>query len=112
MYYINIICLENCYYSDRAKQLLKKKNIKHKIVSINYKEKNKYKTKEISTFPQIYLKKEFSHGSLLLGGLDDLTQALNILKNKNIPNITLKFQKLYPLWSKKAIYRFIELVKK
>ena len=112
MYYITVVCLNNCRYSESAKELLKKKGIKSKIIQVQYNDKDKYKSNAISTFPQVYLKKENSKGSLLLGGYSDLKKALTITQGKNINNVTKKFQKAFPEWSKKAIYRFVEIINK
>lgn len=65
-YYFNAIILENCPFSNNALALLKEyKKITTKITNINSQNKENYKSDQISTFPQIYLKKKNSTGSLL-----------------------------------------------
>ena len=109
-YYVNAIMLENCPYSIAADKLLKDNKIPNKTIWINQQEKERYISDEISTFPQIYLKKLNSKGSLLLGGHDNLKETINNLKlNKNIPGETDKFMKKYK-WSKKATLRFFQLI--
>jgi glutaredoxin len=111
MYYINIYVIKNCGYSEKALKLLK--GIKHKIVNVDYDKKYIYKNDDINTFPQIYLKKNNSKGSLLIGGSDDLEFIINNIKKKiDIDSIYNILKKKYKNWSKKAILRLIELIAK
>jgi glutaredoxin len=109
-YFIKAILLEDCHYSESAKQLLNENNIKSEIIIISRNEKELYKTKNIITYPQIYLKKESKIGDLLLGGYSDLKNAFDIFKNKvyDINNINIFMEKYN--WSKKATLRLIELL--
>lgn len=110
MYYIKAVILEECSYSDAALNLLKKHNIKHSIININYNNMNNYITNQINTFPQLYLKKQNDHGNLLLGGHDDLKNFINTFKNRKYSEDNVKkFMKEYN-WSKKACLRLIELI--
>jgi glutaredoxin len=110
MYFLKIFLLKDCPYCISTKELLK--NIKNlNIIDVDNNEKEKYKTKLISTFPQIYLKKDNSKGSLLLGGYSDLKFVLDLLNKENdIKIIQNKFKKKYKSWSKKAILRLVQIL--
>lgn len=109
MYKIYIYYIENCFYSTSALKLLK--NVNHKKILVPYDKKHLYKSKLIDTFPQIYLKKDDSVGSLLIGGYDDLIFIINTLKkNKDLNKIKKILNNKYKnKWSNKAILRMIEL---
>lgn len=112
-YYINAIILNGCGYSKAANDLLDKySNIKKTYVFVDYAEKDKYKTDLIETFPQIYLKKENTNYSLLLGGYSELQSFINTFYGNYDDNIINKFMKNNPLWSKKGTLRLIELINK
>ena len=109
-YCIKAILLQNCGYSNLAKKILLDNNIKSNIIEINYEDKEKYKTNQINTYPQIYLIKKNSNGNLLLGGCTDLQNVINTFKNKKYDiNKVNEFKNKYN-WSKKAILRLIELI--
>ena len=55
MYSLKVYVLNNCYYCNQTKLLLKNNNIKAKIITVKEDQKYKYKNKDISTFPMIYL---------------------------------------------------------
>ena len=109
MYYLYIITLEDCPYSIAAIDLLKSLKIKYKRLKVNQKNKEKYKTQEIDTFPQIYIVKDKK--KLLLGGYSNLKEFTDIFINKeyNEENI-LKFHNKYKLWNKKSILRLLEII--
>jgi glutaredoxin len=109
MYYLYIITLEKCPYSIAAINLLNSLNIKYKHLKVNQKNKEKYKTKEIDTFPQIYLVKD--EKKLLLGGYSNLKEFIDIFINQeyNEKNI-LEFHNNYKLWNKKSILRLLEII--
>ena len=111
MYYLFIVVLKNCGYSQGAIELLNNYNIKYKSIEINQEEKHKYITSEINTFPQIYLKKTKTNDSLLLGGYSDLKYFVDTFINKkyNESNI-LNFSKKYSFWNKRSILRLIEII--
>ena len=111
MYYLFVVVLESCPYSESAIELLESHKIKFKSLKVSRSEKNKYVTNEISTFPQVYLKKSNNNDSLLLGGYTDLKKFFDtfINVNYNVKNVD-KFNKEYPLWNKHSILRFIELI--
>ena len=112
-YYINAILLKDCSYSNAAGELLKNYKIKNKIEVVTSENKEKFKLENYDTYPQIFLKKEYSNDSLLLGGYSDLNEFVNTFKNNKYDenNIT-QFRNKYNWWSKKAVLRFIELINK
>jgi len=109
MYYLYIIILEKCPYSISAINLLNSLNIKYNHLKVNQKNKEKFKTKEIDTFPQIYLVKD--EKKLLLGGYSNLKEFIDIFINQeyNEKNI-LEFHNNYKLWNKKSILRLLEII--
>ena len=111
MYYLQLISLEDCPYSEAAESLLKDNNINHKLVLVNRNEKDKFKTDNISTFPQIYLKKENSNGSVLIGGYDLLKEYYDSSKNtKNLDKLKKVIKKNTSGISEKSVLRFIQLI--
>jgi len=110
MYYLFIVVLENCPYSIATVELLNSFKIKYKILNVERNDKEKYKTNEIDTYPQIYLKKTPSYDSLLLGGYSNLKEFIDTFINQeyNEKNINV-FNKKYS-WNKKAILRLIEIL--
>jgi len=109
MYYLYIITLEDCPFSIAALELLDSLNIKYKHLIVSQTNKEKYKTKEIDTFPQIYFVKYDK--KLLLGGYSDLNKFINLFIKQKYNNKTiLKFQQKYKLWNKKLILRLLEII--
>jgi len=110
MYYLFIVVLENCPYSINAIKLLDNLKIKYKYLIVKTNEKEKYKTEEINTFPQIYLKKN-TNDSLLLGGLSDLDYFIKtfIHQTYDKKNILI-FNNKYKYWHKKPILRLLEII--
>ena len=118
MYSLKIILLENCFYSNEVKKILSKNpfnKIPIEYITIKENDKNKYKTDEITTFPQVYIVKKQSNSMKLIGGCDSVKKIIDIINIKNIKNINninnIKklISKLYPLWSEKDKLRLIEL---
>lgn len=105
---ILLISLENCPYSEAAKEMLDNYKIKYKYILVNNITKIEYKTKEKNTFPQIYyLNKDKKY---LIGGFDDLKFIINTINEsydnpKNINKIIKKYKK----WNKKDVLRIITL---
>ena len=62
-YYFHVVILNNCSFSNAAKEILINSNIKTTFTNVNSDNKNYYKTDKINTFPQIYFKKEYNKGS-------------------------------------------------
>ena len=110
-YYIQLNSLIGCPYCIEVENLLKKNNINFKIIHISPTEKHLYKNEEISTFPQLYLKKENSKGQILLGGNSDFKEILNV-KNKDLSLQLRILNQKYPKISKKTKLRIIELFNK
>ena len=109
MYYLFIITLEDCFYCEAAINLLNSFKIKYKYLKVNRNEKDKFKTTEISTFPQVYLKQ--NNNTLLLGGYDNLKEFIDKFINQIYNKETfLKFQNKYKLWKKKFILRLLEII--
>ena len=101
MYYLQLISLKDCPYSEAAQSLLKDNNINHELVLVNRNEKDKFKTDNISTFPQIYLKKENSNGSVLIGGYDLLKEYYDSAKNtKNLDKLKKVIKKIRQIFQK------------
>lgn len=80
------------------------------ITWVNNTNKNKFKTEQIQTFPQIYLTKFNNKGNLLLGGYTELSDCINTflkkkLNNNDIDNFINKTN-----WSKKSTLRLIQLI--
>jgi len=111
-YYLHVIALDGCPYSKEAIELLNSNNnLKKKIINIPYTDIDKFKTDEISTFPQIYLKKNNSNGNLLLGGCSELKNFYNTFYKQKLSETNInKFIDQNKNWSKKATLRFIELI--
>jgi glutaredoxin len=109
-YYMKIISLDGCPYSIHANNLLEIHNIPFKKVIVNYDTKDNYKSVDIQTFPQIYLKKLGSKSNLLLGGYDDLKYSIDLFKGQKYDdNNIINFMNKYK-WSKKATLRLIQLL--
>jgi len=111
MYYLFIVVLEHCHYSESAVKLLQNNKINFKSLKISILDKDKYKTDEIKSFPQVYLKKTRNNDTLLLGGYTDLKKFFdNFINKKYNEKKVIEFQKEYLLWNKHAILRLIELI--
>jgi len=110
-YYLYLIVLKDCPYGNNAIQLLENYNIKNfEKNTIKIHDKEKYKTELIDTFPQIYLKKKNSNGSLLLGGYSELKSFFD--KFYQTPLNETYLNNFNKNWSKKATLRLIELINK
>lgn len=110
-YYLHLVVLNNCPYGNEALKLIKKHEISFKSINVEHHEKHKFVTDKITTFPQIYLKKNDSKKSLLLGGYDDLKHFMHNFHNKQYDaNKVAEYQSKKSDWSEKAILRFIELI--
>jgi len=113
-YYLYSIVLENCPYSNAARKMLEShsnSNINKHIKTVNSTNKDDYKTSEIHTFPQIYLKRNGHNGSLLIGGYTDLQEIFNLFHKKKYSSETVnKFIEKNKKWSKKSLLRFISLI--
>jgi len=84
---------------------------KVKITMINQKDKDKYKTDEIETFPQIYLKKKNHNDSLLIGGYSNIKELFDLFYKKNYnKNEVDNYLNNNKQWSKHGLLRFIEMI--
>ena len=102
-YTLKSIVLKNCPYSNALVETLKNNNIKANIITVTSENKEKYKTKYISTFPQLYLMKN-NKEELLIGGYDETKKILDIIHNENeLDNIKEKLNLIYPNNNKKIL---------
>ena len=107
-YELKVVVLENCPYSIAAAELLTNHKIKFKKILVNHETKYKYKTEQISTFPQIYLLN--NKVEILLGGYSDLEDIINIINSSDkLETIKKKLNKKYLLFDKKTNLRLIEI---
>jgi glutaredoxin len=106
---LKVIVLKNCPYSIAAVELLTNNKIPFKKIVVTQETKYKYKTKEISTFPQIYILNKSEQ--ILLGGYSDIEEIVNIInQSKNLDKIKKKLNIKYSKnVDKKIILRIIEL---
>ena len=113
MYYLKIISLNGCPYSEAIEQLVKNNKIDSKIININQYEKEKYKSEEIDTFPQVFLNKKYSSGNLFIGGYSKLKSYYDMIHSSNKINfdsVKTKIKKDNPNLSDKSILRIIQLI--
>ena len=107
-YILKAIILENCPYSMAAVELLTNHNIEFKKILVTQETKHKYKTEQISTFPQIYFYSEKIEE--LLGGYSDLEEIINIINSSTKLNIIKKkLNKKYKMFNNKKILRIIQI---
>ena len=112
-YYLYCVILEDCGYSNAAKELLNShQQLKNKkeFTIVKRKDIEKYKTDEIQTYPQIYLKKQGSNDTQLIGGYTDIKNIFDTFYN-NFNKEDLKiFLNNNKSLSKKGLLRLIELI--
>jgi glutaredoxin len=109
-YKLKVIALENCLYSIAADELLTNYNIPFEKILVKQNNKKKFKTPEISTFPQVYMINDKEQ--LLLGGYSDLEEIINIINSsKNLDKIKEKLGEKYSnnKYIPKIILRIIEI---
>ena len=86
---IIIYVLTGCPYCNNSLRLLKENNIKHKVIVVEDKDKEKYKKiNKMNTFPQIFIKAG-TDNYLKIGGNDDFTETLEIVKTISNSNVSL-----------------------
>ena len=111
---LKLIILDGCPYSIALKQLLKD-TISLKlidVITISYENKEKFKTDEISTFPQLYLINSLDQKTYLIGGYDTTKSIIDeINKNNNLNKLKLKLKKTLPKFTTKQILRVIQIFK-
>jgi len=77
---IVIYSLNGCGYSRAAVETLKKNNIKHEIINVDWDNKEDYKrSNNMQTFPQVFFKKK-SSSRIKIGGNSDLNNILDLVK--------------------------------
>lgn len=77
-----VIALEGCPYSERAVDILKFLT-NTEVIWIDHESKNKYKTPDRQTFPQItytYKKKNGKNETVFIGGLSELEKLIELKK--------------------------------
>jgi len=110
MYYIHTVLLKDCPYSNSAKNLLDKYNIKYTNTIVNHNNKDSFKIDTLQTFPQVFLKKQNNKGSVLLGGYSNLDELFVMFyKQKLDNNKLLLVQNKYNM-SKKAVLRLVGVI--
>jgi hypothetical protein len=114
-YYLYAVILKNCPYSTAGHELINSFNhIEKKFSIIQAREKDKYKTEYINTFPQIYLKRHNTNGTQLIGGYSEFKSIVETFyhntDNLNIENKVNDFLKENSSWNKKSFLRLIELL--
>lgn len=112
-YYFHVVILEGCGYSDAAKELLDKhNNIKKDYTFVEYINKEKYKkpNENITTYPQVFLKKNNMKGSLHIGGFDNLNDLFTSFYHKKYDD--KKINEVYKKLNipKRTLLRIIELI--
>ncbi len=112
---LKLIILDGCPYSIALKQLLTD-TISLKSVdvkSVSHENKEKYKTPEINTFPQLYLiSPHMDKKTYLIGGYDITKNIIDeINKSNNLNKLKLKLKKILPKLNIKQILRIIQIFK-
>ena len=110
-YYLYCVILKNCPYSEAAFSLLNSyNNIKKEFTFVEQNNKEIYKTEQIKTFPQIYLKKYNSNGTQLIGGYSNIKNMFDQFYGNYDKKILRIFLDENKSWSKKTTLRLIELI--
>lgn len=107
---LKAIILEDCPYSMALVELLDNNEISFNKIMVKRINKEKYKTPEISTFPQLYI------DNLLIGGYDDSKEIFDKINNsddldalKEELNIYFQNNNKQRLINNKKILRLIKL---
>ena len=99
---LTINLIKDCYYCEMLKKLLNKLKIEYQKVIVSKKNKNMYKDKNISTFPQVYY--HHKKNKVLLGGYTEFLKIINhVLNNLEIKDLPLKTSKK----NKIRVYTFL-----
>ena len=77
---LEIYVIKKCNYCLLLKKLLNEFKIKHLVNNVKENEKDKYKNKNIKTFPQVYY--VYNKKKILIGGYSDFTKILSDVLDK------------------------------
>lgn len=112
MYHLKVVLLEGCPYCKKTKKILDKYKFKKNIITVTNDDKDKWKSPDITTFPQIYLMKQNKKNHLLIGGFSDINfieEQIKKLNDKNLSKIKNIITSKYKQISDKSALRLIEL---
>jgi len=110
-YYLHLVILKGCPYSESASKLLNSyKNIKKEYTFIERNDIEKYKTALISTYPQIYLKRYNTNGTQLIGGYSDIKKIIDAFNKKYDKETMNNYLNENKNISRKSMLRLIELL--
>jgi len=99
---LTINLINKCYYCEMLKKLLQKLDIDYQKLIVSEKNKDNFKDKNISTFPQVYY--HHKKTKVLLGGYTEFLKIINhIISNLKIKDLPLKTSKK----NKIRIYTFL-----
>lgn len=104
--HLEAVVLENCWYSKELITLLNKNNININYISVSQSDKHKYKTNDLTTFPQVYLINDTKR--ILIGGYDDISKIINIINTRDYEYITQNISSKYNMLSKNTQLRLIK----
>ena len=104
--HLEAVVLENCWYSKELITLLNKNNININYISVSQSDKHKYKTNDLTTFPQVYLINDTKR--ILIGGYDDISKIINIINTRDYKYITQNISSKYNMLSKNTQLRLIK----
>ena len=104
--HLEAVVLENCWYSKELITLLNKNNININYISVSQSDKHKYKTNDLTTFPQVYLINDTER--ILIGGYDDISKIINIINTRDYKYITQNISSKYNMLSKNTQLRLIK----
>jgi glutaredoxin-related protein len=101
---LKAIILEDCPYSIKLVELLNNNEISFTKIMVKQIDKEKYKTTEIKTFPQLYL------GDDLIGGYDVSNTIFNIINNNDdLDFLKTELNKFLNKFNNKKILKLIKL---
>jgi glutaredoxin len=114
--YLYVISLKGCPHSLSTEKLLEEYKIKNKTIKIDYDQLDQYRTKEISTCPQIYYVKNDINNKKLIGGNSDFQKIIElnnrlIQEPNNFDNLIQDYLNETKL-KKKNLYRILFLINK
>jgi glutaredoxin len=108
-YYLELILLKDCSYSDKALDLVKSLGINHKKIMVS-ENKDRYKTKQTDTFPRILLKRHNRVGDVFIGGYDELDKLYQLFYKKPYSEDKVKNYMNECNMDKHTVLRLIQLI--